>query len=350
MHKPQNYAEVNDDDERESDPYADAADEEMEMYMPENERSEHDDEHDDSAPLEAGGKKPKVQKGHKSKHAPVPLNPTNYTHEMVFKGNIDRSLRVGPPPVEKKMKSEQWKLGMQFVYFTQSQEECTNWYYCSICAWTHNQKLSSGTRNILSHVRGHINDTYTLTRDQLASIIWKATQIKKLSGSLTLAKIKKLIPISVEWSEQFLDDMICAAVPNNMKPKVHIKNSAEIELEFQRLRTISNKTGPPPILTRDDLRKRALQVTRNCSAFIPSSRQHMSKPRSALRTKKLSSKSDESTGKNEQVDDVNDNSTSKLRDFLKKPMPKSAEERLEKQISEAAMSKTRDKAVTGKFE
>lgn len=134
-------------------------------------------------------------------------DPVPETKREVYLGIINGSLYLADPPASKKITSNQWRMGMQYIYFSESNKVCNNWYGCNICGWLIFRETGGSTGNIRVHVEKHSKELYTLTRTQLAQILSKATTISQV---LTESKVKKLLPPPTAWSDHFLDDFLSA--------------------------------------------------------------------------------------------------------------------------------------------
>lgn len=241
------YFDDNDEDSEE-DPFADARDEESDDYHPESEvesEAESKAEAEDDESVSSDRNSPKAKE--------IALNPFGLNEQEIYKRIISGTLYVGSPPQARKYKSSQWQLGMKFLYSCKGQV-CENWYICSVCGLTYNQILSAGTANMLNHVRKHTDESFKLDRNQLAEAIYQSIQIGKSiainkTKSFTLGEIKKMIPSSRLYSNDFLSIMLNQSQPLNMMPTVEIKNSSEVQEKIKHLE------GEPTI---DNLRRQAL--------------------------------------------------------------------------------------------
>lgn len=118
------------------------------------------------------------------------------TEEKILNGLKDGSIVPGDPP-SKKFKSEQWKLGIRFLFDAATNEEITNWFYCDKCAWVQNTVLGGGTGNLLKHAQKHIHLTYKLSKQQLVDALEMASKFTKLTG--TIPDYKNTIPKPEDW-------------------------------------------------------------------------------------------------------------------------------------------------------
>lgn len=59
---------------------------------------------------------------------PENLNPLGMDEEKIPQGIVDGSIHVGPPPEGRSCNSPNWNQGMAFLFFSEDDEEVTNWY------------------------------------------------------------------------------------------------------------------------------------------------------------------------------------------------------------------------------
>lgn len=75
------------------------------------------------------------------------------------------------PPTKtggKPYNSEQWALGVRFIYDKLDQSFLENWYCCMHCKKLWNRFLSSGTSDMLKHVQAHKKPKgYNLTQEDM---------------------------------------------------------------------------------------------------------------------------------------------------------------------------------------
>lgn len=103
---------------------------------------------------------------------PENLNPLGMDEEKIPQGIVDGSIHVGPPPEGRSCNSPNWNQGMAFLFFSEDDEEVTNWYVCTICAKMFNTWLQFGTTNMTNHlITKHINNEYRITKQELAKAL-----------------------------------------------------------------------------------------------------------------------------------------------------------------------------------
>lgn len=183
------------------------------------------------------------------------LNKVPETKKDIYLGLIDGSLYINEPP-EGKTSSTTWKNGMQYVYF-ENGAVCETWFCCEICAWLCHKQRGASTANIKNHIERHSKETYKLDRGQLARIISKATAIGKSKGSLSEAQAKKILSDSINFDEDFLDELLPSTVVPKTTEVVAVADLGSLsdeKLQLRALEVIRSKEKPPkPKKSNDEL-------------------------------------------------------------------------------------------------
>lgn len=175
-------------------------------FDPEKEKDQGDDESEEVVVVTKKIGKRQKKKAKKSrkeeyhdKHAPENKNPTGMDDLDILKGIAHHTIVPGAPPKKKKCTSEQWQMGIQFLYFAATMEEIPNWFYCTKCTWLSNTILGGGTGNLMQHAKSHISETYKLTKEELLKAFEKCCEFVKKTGK---SPDFKKIPLPKEWYEQ----------------------------------------------------------------------------------------------------------------------------------------------------
>lgn len=198
------------------DPYANATEAEGSEYEPDEKDMSDEDrniEPRESKKKEMVQKKEIVKKKivvQRKRKVPVEevLNPYNLTELILFERITNGEIYAGPPPADRNCISPSWKAGMQFLYFTENDQEVTNWYICIHCMWTTNCILSKGVSNMSAHLkRKHSNNDYKFSKQQLADALHKTWSLsKKTTLEITPNAFKKLIPLAWYVFNSFIPD------------------------------------------------------------------------------------------------------------------------------------------------
>lgn len=124
-------------------------------------------------------------------------NPLNMTEAKILNGLKEGTIIAGDPPKNKKFSSEQWKMGIKFLYDADSNEEIKNWYFCEKCAWVQNVLLGGGTGNLLKHARQHLQETYKFTKSELVELLIRTSNYT--SSTNATPNFNKVLPKQKDW-------------------------------------------------------------------------------------------------------------------------------------------------------
>lgn len=114
----------------------------------------------------------------------------------ILKGLAHDTIVPGDPPKKRKCTSQQWKMGMQFLFFADNHEEIPNWFYCNKCDWIENAVLGGGTGNLINHARSHVTEVFKFSREQLEEAFKACAEYVKTTGKIP--DFKKM-PHPIDW-------------------------------------------------------------------------------------------------------------------------------------------------------
>lgn len=134
------------------------------------------------------------------KHDPKVLNPKGLTEQLILEGLQKKTIVFGSPPADKKYTSQQWQMGMRFLYEVEedgSRSEIQNWFFCEICGWTTNLALGGGTGNLLHHAKKHFEGKYKFSKSELVELLQKVAE--HTQATETIPDFKKILPSPEKW-------------------------------------------------------------------------------------------------------------------------------------------------------
>lgn len=140
------------------------------------------------------------------KSKPANKNPLGISHDDVFNGIINGTIKTGDPPTndpKKRYSSPCWEMGIRFLYYTGTNKEVTNWFYCDKCGWITNCVPGGGTNSLSKHPAKHVHEIYKLTKVELIETLVKTSKYVQASGSIP--DFEKILPKSKDWSLEFLN-------------------------------------------------------------------------------------------------------------------------------------------------
>lgn len=152
---------------------------------------------------------------YRKKHSQEEKNPLGLTKMDVMKGIDEGKIVPGDPPPDRGTSSEQYKLGIKFLFFENDDDqeeekeaevtkkkkaEVINWFFCEKCAWVHNAVLGGGTGNLLRHAKKHQNPTYTFSKLELSNILATVANYARLPDTHISEKhFQRVLPDADKW-------------------------------------------------------------------------------------------------------------------------------------------------------
>lgn len=125
-------------------------------------------------------------------------NPLGLTKFIVGQRLRDSRYKMVEPPINskgKQYKSEQWNLGLRFIFDNLDDCIVQNWYGCSHCQQLWNRILSSGSSDMLNHVRKcGIPIKFQLTVDEMYDLMTKISKISNKVGEIPRNAFERYAP------------------------------------------------------------------------------------------------------------------------------------------------------------